>query len=84
MLSYFNFAFFAIDLEKLVNQHKKLNKPRHHAKILNSHFHYDFELRINQIDYVLNLIPYNLNSAKHKEMTFLNPDKTQATHIVSK
>ena len=83
MLSYSIFAFFAIDLEKIVNKHKKLEKRRCHAKILNLHFHYDFELRINQIDHVLNLIPYNPDkSAKHKEMAF--PNKTQATHNVSK
>ena len=83
MLSYFIFAFFAIDLEKIVNKHKKLKKRRHHAKILNLHFHYDFELRINQMDHVLVLIPYKPDkSAKHKEMTF--PNKTQATHNVPK
>ena len=31
-----------------------------HVKILKLHLHYDFELRINQIDYVLNLIQTRL------------------------
>ena len=69
---------FFIDLEKIVKKHNKLEKHRCHVKILNLHLHYDFndliwhffydfELRINQIEHVLILIPYNTDkSAKHK------------------
>ena len=71
----FYLCFFDIDLEKLINQQKKLKKRRHHAKILNLHSHYDFELRINQDDQILILISCKNKSTKHKEMTFLN--KTQ-------